>query len=255
MRFSNSARSLRVLLCFNDNIRSAEDVIFSHNEFIRDIAITNNLKMTPEDWRFFYLGTVDQVPRMVGVSGSPEQMRDAVQHEAFFVNTGTLGDDECGKMSEKSLLRFRVSFCEKRYTHECRNCSFAHVEVDGGWLRRNPEQHQYAPNLCPHVTFNKKLGSFVNTCELGLKCGFAHSHEEVNFHPQTYKTHACNRSTKDIAADEFAAAEGPGADGAGMVRCRGASMVRRCASPVLVAHTSVWLSYSTPSRAHPQEHD
>ena len=45
-----------VLLCFNSNVRSVSDIIYSHNEFIRDIAMSNNLRMTPEDWKYFYLG-------------------------------------------------------------------------------------------------------------------------------------------------------------------------------------------------------
>ena len=45
-----------VLLCFNENIRSAANVFRCHNEFIRDVAHTGNLNLTPEEWHSFFVG-------------------------------------------------------------------------------------------------------------------------------------------------------------------------------------------------------
>jgi hypothetical protein len=240
-----------VLLCFNDNIRSANDVIFSHNEFIRDIAIANNLRMTPEDWRFFYRGTDHHVPRNIGINNAQPHLshqhdvQHDVQHDAFFVSTNAVGDDECGCMSARSLANFRVSFCEKRYAHECRNCTFAHVEVGSGWLRRNPELHDYEPAMCEKVVFDERLNVFVNRCEHGLKCTSAHSFEEINFHPKKYKSGPCNRSPKDVERDELAAGGDQLNGEEGMMRCRGASMD---ICPFIHYDGYVGLQASTPAR-------
>ena len=37
-----------------ENVRSAEDILRCHNEFIRDAAISTNLFLSSEEWRFFY---------------------------------------------------------------------------------------------------------------------------------------------------------------------------------------------------------
>eukprot|EP01083_Nonionella_stella_P186057 680240_1 len=51
---SGSQTKRVVLLCFNENVRSAEDVLRCHNDFIRDAAISSNLHLTSEEWRYFF---------------------------------------------------------------------------------------------------------------------------------------------------------------------------------------------------------
>jgi hypothetical protein len=46
-----------VLLCFNENIRSAADVFRCHNEFIRDVAHASNLNLSIDDWKLFFAGS------------------------------------------------------------------------------------------------------------------------------------------------------------------------------------------------------
>lgn len=43
-----------VLLCFNENVTSFEDVWRCHNEFIRDVARAGNLKLTAQEWNDFF---------------------------------------------------------------------------------------------------------------------------------------------------------------------------------------------------------
>lgn len=210
-----------VLLCFNANIRSAGDVLYSHNEFIRDIAMSNNLKMTPEDWKFFYSGG-DMTVMSSGATDAfqnrgPQQRRN-IFHESFIISPDKVGDEECGCMSVSNLEKFRTSWCEKRYTHESKNCAFAHIHMNHGWLRRNPRMYKYTPELCKHVKYDRKLQAFVNSCPEGKSCSFSHSQEEVNYHPHFYKTMVCNGGSAreaDLMLENEAK---------GMLKCRGASM-------------------------------
>ncbi|CAE7882149.1 TZF5, partial [Symbiodinium sp. KB8] len=59
-------------------------------------------------------------------------------------------------------------------------CQYSHDD----WLRRNPSKVAYEPDLCPNLS----------TCQAGRKCGFAHSQEEVLYHPRRYKTSRCYAS-------------------------------------------------------------
>ena len=210
----DNADSNTVLLCFNDNIRSAADVLYSHNEFIRDIAMSNNLKMTPEDWKFFYRGGGNNVANHQDVMTSPHDFE-----ESFIISPNKVGDEECGMISQSNLAKFRTSWCEKRYTHESKCCAFAHSAHNHGWLRRNPTLFNYKPVLCEKVNYDPNLQAFVNTCELGTKCPFSHSYEEVHYHPKFYKSQICNNcSARDDLLDDTSSSHAP------MLRCRGMSM-------------------------------
>ncbi|GMI10391.1 hypothetical protein TrVE_jg5620 [Triparma verrucosa] len=200
-----------VLLCFNSNIRSVSDIIYSHNEFIRDIAMSNNLRMTPEDWKYFYLGN--------GKDSKEGCLTQSPFHDTFVIVPNTVGDEDCGRISSTNLNKFRTSWCEKRYTHESKNCAFAHPENNHGWCRRNPSLKPYSPEMCPNVKFVPSLKAFVNSCEKGDECDKAHSYEEIHYHPKFYKTLAC--CGRNCNADSLTS--GP-EEQQTMMRCRGASM-------------------------------
>ena len=163
-----------VLLCFNENVCSASDVFRCHNEFIRDVAHTANLILSPDEWQSFFTGT------------RPNRKR-------FSNNDNT--ESGCSRMSMQSLSSFRTSWCAKRYEHDHSVCGFAHVEVNRGWLRRDPTVHKYKPIACPNIKpLAGKEDCFVNTCPRGVDCDHAHSNEEIIYHPDNYKRSACKNS-------------------------------------------------------------
>lgn len=81
----------------------------------------------------------------------------------------------------------RTGFCE---WHS--QCQFSH---DLEWPRRPPSKHSYSPALCPHirtVVLNNSGEVHVEShCPAGLSCAFAHTKDEVLYHPQIFKTILC----------------------------------------------------------------
>jgi hypothetical protein len=162
-----------VLLCFNENVRSAEDVFRCHNEFIRDTANASKLQLSANEWRSFF-----------GRSG-PHQAEKGDQ------------EDFLGHMTEKELNMFRTSWCAKRYDHDHDLCGFAHLEVNGGWLRRAPSVHMHNTEMCPEIIsigdeHTGKTSFRINQCKNGVYCHMAHSQEEILYHASEYKKHVCN---------------------------------------------------------------
>ena len=160
-----------VLLCFNENVKSAQDVFHCHNEFIRDTANASKLQLTAREWCSFF-------GRDAGMVG---------QH------------DFLGQMNDHDLAMFRTTWCAKRYDHDHDLCGFAHVEVGGGWLRRNFRTHSYRAEMCPNVVSIRDRPSgattiVINQCVHGDNCQMAHSREEILYHPSSYKKTACKVS-------------------------------------------------------------
>merc|ERR1712224_513778 len=62
-----------VLLCFNENVRSAEDVFRCHNDFIRDTANAAHLQLTSQEWRNFFGREASRAPHLWGNVGIPTQ--------------------------------------------------------------------------------------------------------------------------------------------------------------------------------------
>lgn len=176
-----------VLLCFNENVRSAMDVFHCHNEFIRDTANASKLQLTANEWRSFF-GRDFGTPGIVDTRSS--ETSAASQDQDFL-----------GRMNEVELATFRTSWCAKRYDHDHNLCGFAHLAVGGGWLRRNPDHHRYAPEMCRHILPLKDNNSgatmlIVNQCNEGESCPFAHSLEEILYHPSNYKKDVCKASAQ-----------------------------------------------------------
>lgn len=178
-----------VLLCFNENVRSAEDVFRCHNDFIRDTANASHLQLSAQEWSHFFGNDALRDPQFLGTigasSGGPQGPPDLL-----------------GRMSQDELAKFRTTWCTKRYEHDHDLCGFAHIEINGGWLRRNPMTHVYKNEMCKFVkketcTIVNHLGEeavshfFVNECPKGLACDCAHSSEEIEYHPLNYKKKVC----------------------------------------------------------------
>ena len=270
-----------VLLCFNENVRSAHDVFRCHNEFIRDAANGANLLLSADEWRWFFSGMSSLSPRLDAMSGSPLIAGKAGAPSTVSTGSSTAsvspasmspagvrpasaesdmasiqpldldstaassalsssiaaaspklsllprivgtedGDgiagggsnhtcppaapeptrDVLGELTPVDLAKFRTTWCSKRYEHHPSVCSFAHVEMNGGWLRRDPVLFKYKGEMCPYIvpaalglhTVPPELeGCNVNSCPRGMNCHLAHSIEEVEYHPDNYKTILCS---------------------------------------------------------------
>ena len=169
-----------VLLCFNENIRSAADVFRSHNEFIRDVAHTGKLNLSPEEWQSFSWGTT--------VQGQRSTLSDNFHSRYFYL----AGLRDC--MDQQDLFKLRTTWCAKRYDHDHSFCALAHVGVNRGWLRRNPSLHHYKPVMCPFVRpLPDAEDCYVNMCPLGVECQHSHSREEIVYHPENYKRQLCKK--------------------------------------------------------------
>ena len=177
-----------VLLCFNENVRSAEDVFRCHNEFIRDTANASHLQLSAQEWRAFFGREASRTPFLWGDARSPRGSK------CF----GELGQpDVLGQMNEAEMNKFRTTWCTKRYDHDEDLCGFAHVEVNCGWLRRDPSTHDYKDEMCTFVSISLdrrvSTNQFVlNECPKGVMCGYAHSSEEILYHPKRYKAAVCS---------------------------------------------------------------
>ena len=99
-------------------------------------------------------------------------------------------------LSHDDLVKFRTRFCERYLSYgECNfggKCQYSHNLL---WRRRSPQKHSYEPRLCENLLLwtgaNGKRQSTLN-CHLGKNCRFAHSREEVLYHPSVYKTLLCD---------------------------------------------------------------
>lgn len=193
----DEASKRAVLLCFNENVRSAEDVFRCHNDFIRDTANAAHLQLTAQEWRQFFGREANRGPHLwgnanAGVSTVPgESLRGPPTRQP-----PPRQPDLLGQMSSDEVGNFRSTWCTKRYDHDHDLCGFAHIEVNGGWLRRNPMIHSYQNEMCKFIsTAGDKMVSpcqfYLNECPKGIACDYAHSMEEIIYHPLNYKAKLC----------------------------------------------------------------
>ena len=186
----DAAESKRaVLLCFNENVRSAEDVFRCHNEFIRDTANAAQLQLTAQEWRTFFGREAARAPYLWGNVAIPITSGDT--HGG-----NPRQPDALGQMCEEEVGKFRTTWCTKRYDHDHDLCGFAHVEVNRGWQRRNPSVHPYQDKMCQFISTagDQHVSSgpfFINECPRGVACEYAHSTEELLYHPSRYKSKVC----------------------------------------------------------------
>lgn len=101
-------------------------------------------------------------------------------------------------LSEEDLERFRTKVCTLASSLRCdfgiERCNYSHNLY---WARRCPfylrdsSILRYIPACCPDVELGPGSAVLKNTCPRGNNCSFAHSLEEMNYHPLIYKTELC----------------------------------------------------------------
>ena len=80
---------------------------------------------------------------------------------------------------------FKTRFCDKKYTHEERVCTFYHNNLDK--RRKVP----FSTEPCKNV-FDAHLMIFeLKVCPIGESCKFAHNDIERLYHQDKYKTELC----------------------------------------------------------------
>ncbi|KAH8742070.1 hypothetical protein FG386_003397 [Cryptosporidium ryanae] len=100
-------------------------------------------------------------------------------------------------LSDNDLCRFRTKPCRRSRQMGCdfgiSRCQYSHNIY---WPRRcpfylsNETTIRYIPVLCPDIII-KEDESSISHCNRGGGCPFAHSFEEINYHPLIYKTKLC----------------------------------------------------------------
>lgn len=101
-------------------------------------------------------------------------------------------------LSEEDLERFRTKVCTLASSMRCdfgvERCNYSHNLY---WARRCPfylrdsSILRYIPACCPDVELGPGSAVLRNTCPRGNNCSFAHSLEEMHYHPLVYKTELC----------------------------------------------------------------
>ncbi|CDR94402.1 Zinc finger C-x8-C-x5-C-x3-H type domain containing protein, putative [Babesia bigemina] len=102
-------------------------------------------------------------------------------------------------LSEEDLERFRTKVCSMAASMRCdfgvERCNYSHNVY---WARRCPFYLRdstilrYIPAICPDVELGPGTSILKNTCPRGNNCAFAHSLEEMHYHPLVYKTEICD---------------------------------------------------------------
>ncbi|KAH8740005.1 hypothetical protein FG386_000832 [Cryptosporidium ryanae] len=107
-------------------------------------------------------------------------------------------------LSVEELTRFRTKLCKRSLKDGCDfgplRCQYSHNVY---WPRRcpfylsDPSALRYIPDICPDITIlDQSSGKIVSMCNRGGYCPFAHSIEEVIYHPLRYKTEICTAFQK-----------------------------------------------------------
>lgn len=118
-------------------------------------------------------------------------------------------------LCEADLERFRTKFCSHSIQHQApehpqqevqpqihRGCEFGpdrcNYSHNAHWTRRcpvyikEPSALRYLPLLCSYVLLGPRETIKDNCCPYGALCPFAHSKEEMMYHPLVYKLRPCN---------------------------------------------------------------
>lgn len=123
-----------VLLCFNENVKSSQDVYRCHDEFIRDAAHSGNLFLTADEWKQFFEGSVGS---KTGDSSSSEPSSPLPAASTFGTSAGiTMTPPSAAAVS--------------RVVHQAHTAPSSPISTTGG------QQHAHAVPLSPPSSFSRR---------------------------------------------------------------------------------------------------
>jgi hypothetical protein len=185
-----------VMSCeLSPDVKSVQDMIRACHALIKLVAADAGLKMGASDWALFFerpnlgsagLSKASQAP-LQPISAAPQPSPEKPSSGVF------------GFLSAKELSKFRTKWCTREDEHVVEQCSGGHRDLNMGHLRRDPgsgPSYSYVPRACPNVALPSETSAYHNYCREGGSCRFAHSYEEINFHPSLYKTRKCAAGVK-----------------------------------------------------------
>jgi len=109
--------------------------------------------------------------------------------------------------NDQSLNIFRTKPCQRLARDGVcgwrSQCQYSHSLE---WPRRQPRRYNYSAELCPNVVViegpDAGTERVENNCNAGLRCPWAHSKEEVLFHPHMFKTSLCEEHTNNTGNNQ-----------------------------------------------------
>lgn len=116
---------------------------------------------------------------------------------------------------EQYMQEFRVYMCQAHAQKACPNDSYTCFHSHSKHTRRKPvlvsaDEYNYAPTRCRYV----QTSHGKRRCPQGDACRYAHSTEEMIYHPLVYKTQLCPHALQNGICTGFgqhcAKAHGPG---------------------------------------------
>ncbi|CAM9578633.1 unnamed protein product, partial [Ectocarpus sp. 12 AP-2014] len=218
-----------------EDVGSVEEIILTHNAFIRKVASEAGIRRLPAgEWAAFFGYDQPVSAELEAARSRPAPPLPPPQA------------DPLGYMNKDQLNKFRTAWCTRSHPHVEEFCEHGHEEENHGWLRRDPSKHPYLPRLCERIILPGPGGEYLDDCTRGRSCPNAHSLEEIQYHHQSYKTQVCPHGSKcrskafcphahilgsdnDIASAAAAAAAGAAAGG-GSAAKRPSSALRRSSS-------------------------
>jgi len=105
--------------------------------------------------------------------------------------------------NDQSLNIFRTKPCQRLARDGVcgwrSQCQYSHCLE---WPRRQPRRYNYSPELCSRIRIIEGAAGvserIENNCSAGQRCPWAHSKEEVLFHPHIFKTSLCEEHTTNV---------------------------------------------------------
>jgi len=107
--------------------------------------------------------------------------------------------------NDQQLNIFRTKSCQRLARDGVcgwrSQCQFSH---NLEWPRRQPRRYHYSPEMCPNIRIIEDTEGgterIENKCTAGQRCPWAHSKEEVLFHPDIFKTSLCEEHTNNVGS-------------------------------------------------------
>lgn len=175
-----------VLLCFNENVTSFEDVWRCHNEFIRDVARAGNLKLTAQEWKDFFSRDVIAASSHARTVSSRTAASIATTSHSFTAETSS-EDGSCSLGSSPRLPPLHPSPGSLSQPSVSNRATTLPVEplipelfLDGRQQQQYHHPHSYAAAVAaiPHIDDDK------HSAEIDQRFGVMDDNELCKFRTQ-----------------------------------------------------------------------